>query len=396
MSEASTPTPEMTRRTWSQRTKLTVGVVLLVIIGVTLRSFHAIFVPLIIAGIMAYLLHPVVESVSRWTRIPHKLATGVIYLLVLAAVILMAAALTSVVVAQVSFLFGELEKIVARVLSLSTESVTVLSVEVPVQRIIDQVGASLQDTLGSVATDPRDVVGLAFGVVETVLLTIFIFLMAYYLTRDADQIRAWVRGIVPPGYKHDSDILLAELDEVWTAFFRGQLILAIVVAIIITVVATIIGLPQPLFWGLFAGLMEFLPSVGHAIYFIVAALVALIEGSTTLPISNIGFVVVVAVVHLVFTQIDLNVLIPRIIGAQVHLHPMVVIIGIIVGASIGGVLGVALAAPVIASARVIGRYIYAQLFGLEPFPEVEAPAEPAAEPAASAGEPLVPAQEEMA
>jgi predicted PurR-regulated permease PerM len=315
---------------------------------------------------------------------------------VLAVVILMAAALTSVLVAQVSFLFGELEKIVARVLSLSTESVTVLSVEVPVQRIIDQVGASLQDTLGSVATDPRDVVGLAFGVVETVLLTIFVFLMAFYLTRDADQIRAWLRGIVPPGYKRDSDILLAELDAVWTAFFRGQLTLAIIVAIIITIVASIIGLPQPLFWGLFAGLMEFLPSVGHAIYFIVAALVAMIEGSTTLPISNIGFVVVVAVVHLVFTQIDLNFLIPRIIGAQVHLHPMVVIIGIIVGASIGGVLGVALAAPVIASARVIGRYIYAQLFGLEPFPEVEPPARPAQEPAASPGEPLVPAQEEMA
>jgi predicted PurR-regulated permease PerM len=139
-----------------------------------------------------------------------------------------------------------------------------------------------------------------------------------------------------------------------------------------------------------------LPSIGHAIYLVVAALVALIEGSTTLPISNVGFVVVVAVVHVVFTQVDLNFLIPRIIGSQVHLHPMVVIIGIIVGASIGGVLGVALAAPVIASARVIGRYVYAQLFDLEPFPEKEAPAEPSAEAAASAGEPLVQTQEEMA
>ena len=48
---------------------------------------------------------------------------------------------------------------------------------------------------------------------------------------------------------------------------------------------------------------------------------------------------------------------------------MVVIIGIIIGASVGGVLGVALAAPVIASSRVIGRYVYAQLFGLDPFPD---------------------------
>ena len=68
-----------------------------------------------------------------------------------------------------------------------------------------------------------------------------------------------------------------------------------------------------------------------------------------------------------FAQFDLNFLIPRIIGRQVNLHPMVVIIGIIVGASVGGVLGVALAAPVIASIRVLGRYVYCRLFGLDPF-----------------------------
>ena len=73
--------------------------------------------------------------------------------------------------------------------------------------------------------------------------------------------------------------------------------------------------------------------------------------------------------HLVFQQFDLNYLIPRIIGRSVHLQPMVVILGVAAGASIAGVLGIVLAAPTIASVRVILHYIYAQLFDLDPFPD---------------------------
>ncbi len=72
--------------------------------------------------------------------------------------------------------------------------------------------------------------------------------------------------------------------------------------------------------------------------------------------------------HLFYQQFDLNYLIPRIVGRRVHLPPLVVILGIVSGALLGGVLGVVLAAPTIASLRVIGRYIYANLLDLDPFP----------------------------
>jgi predicted PurR-regulated permease PerM len=72
--------------------------------------------------------------------------------------------------------------------------------------------------------------------------------------------------------------------------------------------------------------------------------------------------------HVVFQQVDLNYLIPRIIGRRVHLHPMVVILGIVAGALLAGVLGVLLAAPTIASARLLGRYLKAYLFDLPPAP----------------------------
>jgi predicted PurR-regulated permease PerM len=73
--------------------------------------------------------------------------------------------------------------------------------------------------------------------------------------------------------------------------------------------------------------------------------------------------------HIFFQQFDLNYLIPRIIGRRVHLPPLVVILGIVSGALLAGVIGVLLAAPTIASARVIGRYVYANLFDQDPFPD---------------------------
>jgi hypothetical protein len=145
-----------------------------------------------------------------------------------------------------------------------------------------------------------------------------------------------------------------------------------------------VGLPRPALMGAIAGLLEFLPSVGHVIWLITAVIIALVEGSTWIPVSNMVFVLIVFGVQFVYTQIDLNILIPRIIGRQIHLHPMVVIIGIIVGASVGGVLGVALAAPTIASLRVIGRYIYAKLFDLDPFPMIGPPSAPREEREAEA------------
>jgi len=84
--------------------------------------------------------------------------------------------------------------------------------------------------------------------------------------------------------------------------------------------------------------------------------------------------------HIIFQQFDLNYLIPRIIGRQVHLPPLVVILGIVAGAAFAGVLGVALAAPTIASSRVISRYIYANLFDLNPFPEAGASSLPPPDP----------------
>jgi predicted PurR-regulated permease PerM len=144
------------------------------------------------------------------------------------------------------------------------------------------------------------------------------------------------------------------------------------VTVIISSIGLLIGMPFALLMGLIAGLLEFMPSIGHAIWLVLASSMALFLGSTWMPIPNWAFLLVVLTCHIIFTQFDLNYLIPRLIGRSVKLPPVAVILGIVAGAALAGVMGVVLAAPTIASMRVLGRYLYARLADQDPFPEQHA------------------------
>ncbi len=82
-----------------------------------------------------------------------------------------------------------------------------------------------------------------------------------------------------------------------------------------------------------------------------------------------------ALTYFLLQQFENLYLVPRVVGSRVRLHPAVVIVGVLAGLQLGGVLGVLLAAPTIASARVLLGYAYRKLFDAEPFRPIEAPRE---------------------
>jgi predicted PurR-regulated permease PerM len=217
--------------------------------------------------------------------------------------------------------------------------------------------------------------GIVVEVITSFVWVIFIIVISFYLIKDGHQLWAWIERQVPPSYQHDYHRLKQDIYGIWRDFFRGQLVLALVASVIFAVVGLIIGLPFSLAMALLAGLLEFIPSLGHAIWLVVAVVLTLFQGSTWLPVPNIVFALIVVALHVVYQQVDLNYLIPRIIGRSVRLHPLVVILGIVAGATLAGVLGIVLAAPTIASARVLGRYVRGYLVD-------DSPAR-AAEPASS-------------
>jgi len=100
-----------------------------------------------------------------------------------------------------------------------------------------------------------------------------------------------------------------------------------------------------------------------------AVLVALVQGSNVLPVSNLIFALIVVLVYVVIQQVENNYLVPRIMGHSLHMHPVFVLIGVVVGASFAGVLGAFLAAPVLASLKVLGLYAHAKIVDRDPLAE---------------------------
>jgi predicted PurR-regulated permease PerM len=323
--------------------------------------------PFILAVILAYLLTPLVNKISARSPLPRGLITLFVYLIFIALLVLIPIVFVPPFVEQFSNLNVDIQLLLRQLEDLLGHRYVVVGQTIDGEAIFERTVGVVQEILQPLF---GQTLGFAVEVISSLVWVVFIFVVSFYLVKDNAAIVAWLDRLPPPAYRQDFQRLRKEINQIWASFFRGQLILSLVVATLFTIIGFSIGLPFALAMGVLAGLMEFLPSIGHGIWLAIATVLALTAGSTWMNLPNWIFALIVVGLHVVFQQFDLNYLIPRIIGRQVHLHPLVVILGIVAGAAMAGVLGVLLAAPTVASARVLGRYIFAKISDMDPFPEI--------------------------
>lgn len=363
--------PPSVRPRWSPATKLLVVVLIVLGAALVLQRIQSIVAPLILAAILAFILNPVVGFFNRYARIPRSLVLMSIYVVFIALLSAAVAAVVPPLVEQIRNLMAQLPAMLRDLEQLLDREIALGPFAVDLSGLLGDAETALLDVVQSIGSESVSFLGGVVAVLAEAGVTIvFMFIVSLYLVKDGHQAIEWLYDSAPPSLRDDLRRLVQEINLIWRGFFGGQVVLTIVVAIIVGSVSAIIGLPWALLMGVLAGLLEMLPSLGHGIWLVTAVLLALFSGSTWewMPLSNFWFAVLVVGLHLVFQQIDLNYLIPRIIGRRIHLHPLVVILGILIGALLGGVLGILLAAPTIASLRVLGRYVYANLLDTDPFP----------------------------
>jgi len=369
-----TPIVKPRRPRWSAATKIMVASLLILGAAVLLQHTRIIIVPLVLAAILAFILNPVVNFFNRWARIPRSLTLLLIYLVFIALVSIIIATITPPLIRQIQNLMAELPAILGNIEYWLARELTLGPFTVDLSGLVDDTETILLDAVQSIGSESVNFLGgVVAGVAEVGLTVIFTLIVSFYLVKDGHQAIEWFYRIVPPAFRDDLRRLMREINLVWAGFFRGQVVLGVVGGTIVGIGSAVVGLPLALLMGVLAGLLEMLPSLGHGIWLMMAIPLALFSGSTWewMPLSNFWFAMLVLGLHLIFEQVDLNYIIPRIIGRRVHLHPLIIIMGILIGASLGGVLGIFLAAPTIASLRVLGRYVHANMLDMDPFPTDE-------------------------
>jgi predicted PurR-regulated permease PerM len=354
------------RPRWSSTTKL---IIILLCLGLgvfLLDRFKAAIQPFVLAVILAYVLSPLVNRLQGRFRIHRVLIILFVYLIGVAVVIAILLVIIPQLSNQAAALTANLKQLPSQVETFLGKSFSFAGQTINLDGLIQQAIGSIQGLVEPVVSRTLD---LALGVISSLVWVVFILVVSFYLIKDGQALQRWIENHFPPDYREDYIQLRQEINLIWSSFFRGQLALTSVVAIIFIVIGLIIGLPFALTMGVLAGLLEFLPSLGHGIWLTIASIMAFFIGSAWLPLPNWAFALLVIGLHVIFEQFDLNYLIPRIIGRRVHLPPLVVILGIVTGGLLAGFLGIFLAAPTIASARVLGHYVYANLFDRQPFPD---------------------------
>lgn len=358
-----------TQPRWSSQTKIIVALLILAVLIILGYRFQSVLAPIVLSIILAFVLVPLVNRIQQRLKFARGLAILLVYLLLLAILGLTLWLVIPLILRELKGFTVDLQQMVAQTKIFFEGEISIGGLIINGPDIYAQIISTIQDIAASLV---GKTITAITKVAELVIWFVFILIVSFYFIKDNQPIIRWLEDLAPADYRQDVARIRSELNIIWSAFFRSQLLLSLLVAVIISTIGLLIGMPFALLMGIIAGLLEFMPSLGHAIWLILASSMALFLGSTWMPIPNWAFLLVVLACHIIFTQFDLNYLIPRLIGRSVKLPPVVVILGIVAGAALAGVLGVVLAAPTIASMRVLGRYIYARLADQDPFPEQHA------------------------
>jgi predicted PurR-regulated permease PerM len=186
-----------------------------------------------------------------------------------------------------------------------------------------------------------------------------------YILKDKTTLIATFDSALPATWRFDTWAVIKTVERDFGQWVRGQILLGFAVGI-----ATFVGLivlsqlVDPIFGryavllSVIAGLFELVPIIGP----IVSAVPAVLLAATVGPVA----VLAALLLYFLVQQVENNLLVPKIQGNAVQLHPAVVVFAIIVGGSLAGLLGAILALPVTAAFRDVVRYLFRRLSPEEP------------------------------
>ncbi len=357
-------------------TALCIGVFLAVLamvfwaLGWALQRLTPVLLPLAIAGILAYLLDPVVDLLER-KRVPRGWGIILVYLLGLGIVGGASAMVVPRLVIETKNLVKDIpdygDKITKRFQTWREQSRIGKKLgELWDTKQFQQVWESdlsknVQDGLSKLApavsawaVAQMSRVASWFGLlVGIAMVPVYLF---YLLLEKRGISGKWTNylPIHESKWKVELVFIIQQINDYLILFFRGQVLVALCDGILLTIGFLAIGLNYAVLLGMVAGLLSIVPFLGVAISIIPAVLLAIVQfGDWLHPVLVLG-------VFSLVQFLEGFVISPKIMGDRVGLHPLTIILAVMIGTTLmGGIIGGILAIPLTAALRVLMfRYIW--------------------------------------
>jgi predicted PurR-regulated permease PerM len=308
---------------------------------------------LVFAVFFAYLILPIVVRVQHLLRaagtprgISLGAAIGIVYLLLWISLTVAGMILIPKLTQQLTGIAAEAPEYAAALRSWGDEWSAYERAKQPVEfreRVDGWIARGSEAAVGHAQAFAIALLGVLTFVPWLVLIPV----LAFFLLKDADQIRYYGLYALParlrgPGYQ-----IIQELNTTISSYVRAQLLACLLIGVLCTAGFAILRVPYAVLLGVGAGILEFIPLVGPLIIAVVATVVAAVH-QPVLALWVAAFLVVLRIA-------EDYVIYPRLMGHGTHLNPLTVILAVLMGAELGGVIGIFLAVPVAAMLSVTYR-----------------------------------------
>ncbi len=358
-----------------QRSVITTAITLvclLFIVGVVVYSsillvrfftfFADVFLPLAVAGILALMLKPYFNWLFRLIRI-RWLCVALVFISLLIPIGLFGWFLGGIVKEQVAGMIRSIP-------GLMTVLVDMIRTHFPgvmdlwnqyqmTERVRDLLTARGGDIANSAAAISaqmisagaemfRSIAGLLGWAVLPVYLTFLLFIPT--LSRDRFET---MLPFLKPDTRKDVLYLGSEFVGIMVAFFRGQVVIALIQGVLYAIGFAIVGVQYGIVLGLMFGILNIIPYLGNILGLVCVLPIAYLQEGGGVPLIAQAGVVFVAV-----QCIEGYFLTPKIMGDQTGLHPMMIIFAMFFwGTALGGIMGMILAIPLTAFLVVFWRLL---------------------------------------
>ena len=334
------------------------GVIIVFWLLYALRS--AIF-PFACGLVLAYLFLPIISWVERrlprqdkWWQTKRVSLIILIFIITIGLVALLSFYVVTTVVNAFLVLLHNAPQYISAAIATLEEWAEVLRQQFPpeMQQQVDKfvldagitLGNAIRDVFIKGASSIPTTFGLMFGFAA---LPIFLF----YILKDSERLKKGFYSALSPWVAEHTKNVVLIIEKVLGQYIRAQLLLGLIVAYLCFIGLLILGIEpgMALALGVFGGLTEFIPTLGPWIGGAAAVIVSLAIAP--------GKAIWVALLYLSVQLLENTLLVPRIQGAYLRIHPAIVIVLLILGVYIAGFWGLILSVPLTATIVEIYKYV---------------------------------------
>lgn len=303
----------------------------------------------VIAWLLALVIEPITEWLARY-HVARKASVPIIYVVLLTLVTVAVFALIPVTYTQLNALIGNVPALLTSVIEflgyadvqlrkfgLRTDLVTLVRPD------------ALASQLGSMgATAVQQSLGLAGSLATVVFNIIIVLILSYYMAVDGPHLYEHLIDLTPSAWRPEARTFGTIISQTFGGYMRAQILSSLLYVLVNALVMALFGLNNITLTSIIISIVVMVPLIGGA-----AALVPpIVVASINQPDSIVPFVVVMLVIQ----QILFNMILPRIVGRIVGLHPLLVFAALLIGSVIAGPWGILFGIPLAGVTASIANY----------------------------------------